>query len=125
MLANVPELGAERMVETIGKAGPRDAAIGIGVAVDKMLIRICAPSIWKPNACSIWTRSFTLPEAATAVFGPFISSRRNRPIKCGMTQCISWSGLSTRHAKLAQVLQMRDGDSSDGTWSIFRGLRSS
>ena len=57
MLANVPELGAERMVETIGKAGPRDAAIGIGVAVDKMLIRICAPSIWKP------TRVLSGPEA--------------------------------------------------------------
>ena len=44
MLANVPELGAERMVETMGKAGPRDAAIGTGVAVDKMLIRIRASS---------------------------------------------------------------------------------
>ena len=55
MLANVAERGAERMVETIGKAGPRDAAIGTGVALDKMLIRICASSIWKPNACSIWT----------------------------------------------------------------------
>jgi hypothetical protein len=36
-LANVAELGAERMEETIGKAGLRDAAIGTGIAVDKML----------------------------------------------------------------------------------------
>jgi len=33
----VAELGAERMEETIGKAGLRDAAIGTGIAVDKML----------------------------------------------------------------------------------------
>ena len=37
MLANVAELGAERMEETIGKASLRDAAIGTGIAVDKML----------------------------------------------------------------------------------------
>ena len=37
MLANVAELGAERMEQTIGKAGLRDAAIGTGIAVDKML----------------------------------------------------------------------------------------
>jgi hypothetical protein len=37
MLTNVAELGAERMGETIGKAGLRDAAIGTGIAVDKML----------------------------------------------------------------------------------------
>jgi hypothetical protein len=37
MLANVAELGAERMEATIGKASLRDAAIGTGVAVDKML----------------------------------------------------------------------------------------
>ena len=30
MLANVAELGAERMEETIGKANLRDAAIGTG-----------------------------------------------------------------------------------------------
>ena len=36
MLANVAELGAGRM-EAIGKAGLRDAAIGTGIAVDKML----------------------------------------------------------------------------------------
>jgi transposase-like protein len=36
MLANVAELGAERMEETIGKASLRDAAIGTGIAVDKM-----------------------------------------------------------------------------------------
>ena len=37
ILANVAELGAERMEETIGKASLRDAAIGTGIAVDKML----------------------------------------------------------------------------------------
>jgi hypothetical protein len=37
MLANVAELGAERMEETIGTASLRDAAIGTGIAVDKML----------------------------------------------------------------------------------------
>src|SRR5262249_22308055 len=37
MLANVAEVGAERMEETIGKAKLRDAAIGTGIAVDKML----------------------------------------------------------------------------------------
>jgi hypothetical protein len=36
MLANVAELGASRMEETIGKASLRDAAIGTGIAVDKM-----------------------------------------------------------------------------------------
>ena len=36
-LANVAELGAARMEETIGEAGLRDAAIGTGIAVDKML----------------------------------------------------------------------------------------
>jgi hypothetical protein len=37
LLANVAELGAERMEETIGAASLRDAAIGTGVAVDKVL----------------------------------------------------------------------------------------
>ena len=37
ILADVATLGSERMAETIGKAGLRDAAIGTGVAVDKML----------------------------------------------------------------------------------------
>jgi transposase-like protein len=37
MLANVAELGASRMEEMIGKASLRDAAIGTGIAVDKML----------------------------------------------------------------------------------------
>jgi hypothetical protein len=37
MLANVAELGASRMEETIGTTGFRDAAIGTGIAVDKML----------------------------------------------------------------------------------------
>jgi len=37
MLANVAELGAGRMEAAIGKASLRDAAIGTGIAVDKML----------------------------------------------------------------------------------------
>jgi hypothetical protein len=37
ILSNVAELCAARMEETIGKASLRDAAIGTGVAVDKML----------------------------------------------------------------------------------------
>jgi hypothetical protein len=37
ILSNVAELGASRMEETIGKASLRDAAIGTGVAVDRML----------------------------------------------------------------------------------------
>ena len=37
ILSNVAELGASRMEETIGKASLRDATIGTGVAVDKML----------------------------------------------------------------------------------------
>ena len=37
ILSNVAELGAARMEETISKAGLRDAAIGAGIAVDKML----------------------------------------------------------------------------------------
>jgi hypothetical protein len=37
ILGNVAELGAGRMEETIGEASLRDAAIGTGIAVDKML----------------------------------------------------------------------------------------
>ena len=37
ILANVAELGAGRMEETVGKVGCRDAAIVTGIAVDKML----------------------------------------------------------------------------------------
>ena len=37
MLANVAELGAGRMEETVGKVGCRDAAIVTGIATDKML----------------------------------------------------------------------------------------
>ena len=37
MLANVAELGAGRMEETIGEASLRDATIGTGVAIDKVL----------------------------------------------------------------------------------------
>jgi tetrahydromethanopterin S-methyltransferase subunit G len=37
ILADVATVGAERMSERIGKASLRDAAIGTGIAVDKML----------------------------------------------------------------------------------------
>jgi transposase-like protein len=37
ILTDVATVGAERMEETIGKAGLRDASIGTGIAVDKML----------------------------------------------------------------------------------------
>jgi hypothetical protein len=36
ILADVATVGAERMSETIGKASLRDAAMGTGIAVDKM-----------------------------------------------------------------------------------------
>jgi hypothetical protein len=39
LLADVVTVGAERMSEKIGKASLRDAAIGTGVAGDKMLAR--------------------------------------------------------------------------------------
>jgi hypothetical protein len=38
ILADVATVGAERRSEKIGKAGLRDAAIGTGIAVDKMLM---------------------------------------------------------------------------------------
>jgi len=37
ILGNVAELGAARMEETIGEASLRDATIGTGVAIDKVL----------------------------------------------------------------------------------------
>jgi hypothetical protein len=37
ILSNVAELGASRMEETIGKSSLRDATIGTGVAIDKLL----------------------------------------------------------------------------------------
>jgi transposase-like protein len=37
ILCDVATVGSERMSETIGKASLRDAAIGTGIAVDKML----------------------------------------------------------------------------------------
>jgi hypothetical protein len=37
ILADVATVGAERMSQKIGKASLRDAAIGTGIAVDKML----------------------------------------------------------------------------------------
>ena len=38
ILANVAELGAERMEQTIGKASLRDAVIATGVSVDKVAL---------------------------------------------------------------------------------------
>jgi hypothetical protein len=55
MLASVAELGAEKMEATIGKASLRDAAIGTGVAVDKMLAltgqmpSLQIANIWMPS----------------------------------------------------------------------------
>src|SRR6516225_3479194 len=61
------------------------------------VIRICASPIWRANACSIWTRNFTPPEAATAVSEHFISSPRSRLTKCATTRCISSLDLSMHH----------------------------
>src|SRR6266478_2359398 len=55
ILADVATLGSERMVETIGKASLRDAAIGTGIAVDKMLAltgqmpALQIANIWMPS----------------------------------------------------------------------------
>jgi hypothetical protein len=55
ILGNVAELGASRMEETIGKASLRDAAIGTGIAVDKMLAltgqtpALQIANIWMPS----------------------------------------------------------------------------
>jgi len=55
ILSNVAELGAARMEETIGKASLRDAAIGTGIAVDKMLAltgqtpTVQIANIWMPS----------------------------------------------------------------------------
>jgi len=55
ILADVATVGAERMSETIGKAGLRDAAIGTGIAVDKMLAltgqtpALPMANIWMPS----------------------------------------------------------------------------
>ncbi len=55
ILANVAELVAGRMEETISKASLRDAAIGTGIAVDKMLaLTGKAPTI---NIANIWIPS--------------------------------------------------------------------
>jgi hypothetical protein len=51
-------------------------------------IPICASPMWRANASFIWTRSFMLPEAATAVSARFISSQRKRPTKCARTRRI-------------------------------------
>ena len=55
ILGNVAELGAGRMEETIGEARLRDAAIGTGIAVDKMLAltgqmpAMNIANIWMPS----------------------------------------------------------------------------
>src|SRR5215470_10445715 len=55
ILANVAELGAGRMEETIGEASLRDAAIGTGIAVDKMLaLTGQMPAV---NIANIWVPS--------------------------------------------------------------------
>ena len=86
--------------------------------------RIYVSPMWRANACSTWTRSFTPSEVATAVSAHFISSRRSRRIKCATTQCISSLDLSMRRAKLHRVRRKRGGTSRDGISSIFRALQS-
>ena len=55
ILADVATVGAERMSEKIGKASLRDAAIGTGIAVDKMLaLTGQAPAVQIAN---IWMQS--------------------------------------------------------------------
>ena len=55
ILGNVAELGAGRMEETIGEASLRDAAIGTGIAVDKMLaLTGQMPAV---NIANIWVPS--------------------------------------------------------------------
>jgi hypothetical protein len=55
ILSSVAEVGASRMEETIGKASLRDATIGTGVAVDKMLAltgqtpALQIANIWMPS----------------------------------------------------------------------------
>ena len=55
ILSNVADLGAARMEETIGKASLRDATIGTGVAVDKVLAlmgqtpALQIANIWMPS----------------------------------------------------------------------------
>jgi hypothetical protein len=55
LLADVATVGAERMSEKIGKASLRDAAIGTGIAVDKMLaLTGQMPAV---NIANIWVPS--------------------------------------------------------------------
>jgi hypothetical protein len=55
ILGNVAELGAGRMEETIGEASLRDATIGTGVAIDKILAltgqlpAVNIANIWMPS----------------------------------------------------------------------------
>jgi hypothetical protein len=55
ILADVATVGAERMSEKIGKASLRDAAIGTGIAVDKVLAltgetpALQIANIWMPS----------------------------------------------------------------------------
>jgi hypothetical protein len=62
VLSNVAELGASRMEETIGKASLRDAAIGTGIAVDKLLALQGQP----PHLPKRLTKQFVAPALATA-----------------------------------------------------------
>jgi hypothetical protein len=55
ILGNVAELGAGRMEETIGEASLRDATIGTGVAIDKILaLTGQMPAV---NIANIWVPS--------------------------------------------------------------------
>ena len=64
ILANVAELGAERMEQTIGKASLRDAVIATGVLVDKvalltgpkMGLQVNIANIQPPSAAEIEER---------------------------------------------------------------------
>ena len=55
ILADVATVGAERISEKIGKASLRDAAIGTGIAVDKMLAltgqmpAVNIANVWMPT----------------------------------------------------------------------------
>ena len=65
IFADVATVGAERMSEKIGKASLRDAAIGTGVAVDKMLaLTGQIPSV---NIANIWMPSEAEREERRAI----------------------------------------------------------
>jgi len=87
MLANVAELGAGRMEETIGKAKLRDAAIGTGIAVDKML----ALTGQTPAAVNVNIANIPMPteeeraemRALDAKLDAFAAMLKRRPVAGG------------------------------------------